>query len=848
MSFILIMVRMLRKLHRQGWIAAVRLRYDGAARVWRALLWGALVLATAEGSRAQEAVINGRIEDAGTGGAVAGAMVRVAAGSGAVLTDARGRFRLPGVLPGTVVEVVASGYRRRSVELPADGVIALEPDPFELDAVTVSATRNRETQADRTANVTVLGRGEIERRLMVTIEDLVRSEPGITVFRQTSGTDPFNSFQGFKIRGVSGNRVQMMVDGSRVQERIIDGTRDLADPANMKAVELVRGPASVLWGSDALGGLVAFTTKDPADYLRSAGDAQAIQLNVQYGDVDRSKVETVAAALRRGAIEGLVSYTRRDAHEIELSKSRSDDGVWPCPRDPEATPCDQLDPTTIASDNVLGKLVWRTSPVNQWKLTGVVFRRETDVDQRWDLGPVLDATGAVTATQTSFLREQRLSRWRLALEQDWHGGTGPFDRVMWRVTYHPQSSERSGDRRRTLAGGDEQQVLDTLNYTEDFIEADIQLNSSFRTGAATHSLTYGLDGGFTRTDYERIDVTNNLTTGESTVARAGGFNFANAETLRLDAYLQDEIRLLGGALTVIPGLRVAHYGIMPDPNADYKPVEGKEPREVSRTTATPKIGFIVRDRALSLHAQYATGFKMPTAQQLYTSLPGSFFVLVPNPDLLPEEVDAYEIGVRGEWARGFVAVNGFLNDYENFIQSFVQIPDTDPVEITYDNLASVQVLGVEASAGWRWTDRLGSTATVSYQRGDQRPDPASPETMPFDAAEPLGATLALRYVDPSLGLDAEFNGRFQARTERVSSDAVFRPGGHSVYGAVVSWTPVAHLTLRVIADNLLDQRYFLPSAVTYAASPSSDDVARTNPIELQVQPGRNFRFGATVSF
>lgn len=837
-----------RELRRRGRIGALRLRSEGAARVWLGLFGAVLVLAAAEGLLAQETMVTGRIEDAGTGSAVAGATVRAVAGGGAVLTDAQGRFRLAGASPGALVEVVASGYRRRSVELPAGGVIALEPDPFELDAVTVSATRNREAQADRTANVTVVGRAEIERRLMVTIEDLVRNEPGVTVFRQTSGTDPFNSFQGFKMRGVSGNRVQMMVDGSRVQERIIDGTRDLTDPANMKAVELVRGPASVLWGSDALGGLVAFTTKDPADYLRGAGDAQAVQLNVQYGDVDRSKVETVAAALRRGALEGLVSYTRRDAHEVELSKSRSDAGVWPCPRNPEATPCDQLDPTTIASDNLLSKLVWRTSSVNQWKLTGEVFRRGTDVDQRWDLGAAIDATGAVTATQTSFLRQQRLSRWRLALGQDWQGGTGLFDRVTWRVTYHPQSSERSGDRRRVLAGGDEQQVLDTLNYTEDFVEADIQLNSSFRTGAATHSLTYGLDGGFTGTDYERVDVTTNLTTGESTVARAGGFNFANAETLRLDAYLQDEIRLLGGALTVIPGLRVAHYGITPDPNADYQPVEGKEPREVSRTTATPKIGVIVRDRALSLYAQYAAGFKMPTAQQLYTSLPGSFFVLVPNPDLLPEEVDAYEIGVRGEWARGFLAMTGFLNDYDNFIQSFVQVPDTDPLEITYDNLASVQVLGVEASAGWRWTDRLGGTATVSYQRGDQRPDPASPETAPFDEAEPLGGTLTFRYVDPGIGLDAEINGRFQARTERVSSDAVFRPGGYSVYGAVVSWRPVPYLTLRMIADNLLDQRYFLPSAVTYAASPSSDDVARTNPIELQVQPGRSLRFGATVSF
>ena len=60
----------------------------------------------------------------------------------------------------------------------------------------------------------------------------------------------------------------MLIDGTRVIESIVDGNRDFVNMANLKAVEIIRGPAGVMWGADALGGVVAFVTKDPEDYLK----------------------------------------------------------------------------------------------------------------------------------------------------------------------------------------------------------------------------------------------------------------------------------------------------------------------------------------------------------------------------------------------------------------------------------------------------------------------------------------------------------------------------------------------------------------------------------------------------
>jgi hemoglobin/transferrin/lactoferrin receptor protein len=78
------------------------------------------------------------------------------------------------------------------------------------------------------------------------VQDLVRYGPGITVAKTTAGTDPFGNLAGFTLRGVSNNRVQMLIDGTRVIESIVDGNR--VNMANLKAVEIIRAPAGVMWG------------------------------------------------------------------------------------------------------------------------------------------------------------------------------------------------------------------------------------------------------------------------------------------------------------------------------------------------------------------------------------------------------------------------------------------------------------------------------------------------------------------------------------------------------------------------------------------------------------------------
>lgn len=170
------------------------------------------------------------------------------------------------------------------------------------------------------------------------MQDLVRHIPSVSVDRQTSKIDPFGNFGGIRIRGVSGNRVQMQVDGSRVIESIQDGNHNFIDLSTIKVVEIVRGPGSILWGSDVLGGVVAFRTLDPNDLLKDK--SYAAQINGGYNSLNRQKTKTGMFAIAFSPnVEGLITFTRRDYEEARLSKAKAVGGQWNCPRGIGAIRC-----------------------------------------------------------------------------------------------------------------------------------------------------------------------------------------------------------------------------------------------------------------------------------------------------------------------------------------------------------------------------------------------------------------------------------------------------------------------------------------------------------------------------
>lgn len=713
---------------------------------------------------------------------------------------------------------------------------------FTLDQITVTATRGEKQVLDVPGVVNVISRQELDERMTRDMQDLVRYQPGVSVNRLTSGTDPFGNLDGFTIRGVGGNRVQMQVDGSRVIERITDGNRNFVEMPFLKSVEIVRGPGSVLWGADALGGIVAYRTLDPQDLLKGKDKPYAVRLDAGYDSFDRSFTKTGIAAFRlTPALEAIVGLSQKTAEEAKLSRARADGGRWGCPVPSlRYLGCDTLNPLDSTVWNAFGKIVFSPTTDHTFKLTGEYFDNSSKVNQLWDYNVL--ASGLRNGP---YIRDEVKSRQRIAFEHQWDVGTSFLDSIRWQASFSPQKREVTNNRYQTQTNNQQRFTRGFLDYSEQFSQLDIQAKSSFALGSSFHRLTYGFQGDVTKTDYERRDDVRNMSTGVTTTTIAGGFNFANATTTRYDFYLQDEIELLNGRWTITPGVRYANYKIDPSIGPGYVIVPGKAPREIDSHKLIPQVGTIFKlDETYSLYARYAQGFKMPTAQQLYTSLPMGTQNLIPNPDLKPESVTSYEAGIRGRFDNGWFSVGVFHADYKDFIQNFA--PILGSTDLTYRNLSSVKISGIEASAEWKFHERWLANVALSYQYGTQKAD-AGALTTPYNSITPFTAVAGLKYLMPEYGLEAEVIGTFGAGVTRASAPTIFKPAGYTVFDAFLNWKPTSYITVRGGVQNIFDRRYF-SNVYNFDKVPASAAVAATNPLELQTAAGRTFKLAASVEF
>ena len=165
----------------------------------------------------------------------------------------------------------------------------------EIEYITVTATRVERLLEDVPATVSIISADEVEKNLSRDIRDLIRYEPGVSV----GGSNRFG-LNGITIRGIGDDRVLTQVDGVPTIDEYNFGAfmtarRDFVDVDALKTVEVVRGPASSLYGSDALGGVVSFLTKDPEDYLEAVERPWYLSAKGGYSSEDNSFLTTATA-------------------------------------------------------------------------------------------------------------------------------------------------------------------------------------------------------------------------------------------------------------------------------------------------------------------------------------------------------------------------------------------------------------------------------------------------------------------------------------------------------------------------------------------------------------------------
>lgn len=706
--------------------------------------------------------------------------------------------------------------------------------PVLLGTITLFADRLGRALTDVQGHISVVGGEELTERNVQSLEDLLRYIPGVTPVRQVSGADPFGGQIGIRIRGVDGNRVQMVVDGGRIPERIIDGSRDYLDFGFTKQVDVVRGPASVLWGADALGGVLALETIDPEDIL--AGRDRGGQVTLGYGELTDATNVAVAFAQRFGSDWSLlVARSRSIDHEMKLTNADPTGGRWPCAR-PVAfgsVTCGEFNPLDRTSDRTLVKLVWDIDDTQTLKFTFDHLDRLSEIDN----------TLSRSATVFANPRERDIFRTRYAAEYE-ASFSGAIDSVKATLAWTPSGYDQHALSVANAAGVITQ-THDYVNYSEDFLELDVQATSRFTWGGSEHVLTFGLDADRAETSYDRTRRVVNVTAGTDVWSVPTGFNFTDGSTTRADLYIQDQITLLGGKLELTPGLRYATYRMVPTLNDSVVPHPDNPTEPIERKALLGSLGATWRfNDTYSVWAHYGEGFKMPTFQQLYTSSLSGTFELVPAPWLVPEEVKSIEIGFRGEYAAGFFAVNAFQAKYKNFIESFWFVPGTTPQEISYRNISAVETWGVELEGGWDVNDRLRLTGSVAWMDGKAIATPGATPTQHL--VPPLTAVLGATYDLPDIGVTLNATATLVDGMQTVNP-ANFTPHGYGVLDLGASWTFAENAVLNLTVYNALDRKYYEMGAASSALAATAA-TTNTVPPELFTGPGRTLALSLDYKF
>ncbi|MBL8837277.1 MAG: TonB-dependent hemoglobin/transferrin/lactoferrin family receptor [Alphaproteobacteria bacterium] len=708
---------------------------------------------------------------------------------------------------------------------------AANPPPrvFDLDATTSTATREERPLVDVPASVTVIDQREIDRRAPHTMRDIVRYEPGVNVGNQPGRAGATN----YNIRGIGENRVRIQIDGVRVPDfpgtNIGPGTytRDFVDLDVVRRLEIVRGPASALYGSDAIGGVVSYVTLDPTDILARTGRNGSVGGRVGWDSSDQSWGEAVYGAGRAGPWEILLTYAHRDGHQVN-------------PNSPSTT---IVNPQTYMQDNFLGKLVWNPTAIDRIRLTVENLHRNTYTEIYTDRGVV-----AGTTVQDSNGID-RNNRFRISLDHVHDGRIGFVDRAEWRLYYTSVNRREITDQLR-FASGTQRLRHTELVFDQDIFGGEVQFANRFATGRFAHSLIWGVQADYTLTTRPRSRWERNLATGVVTQTFSGGpgvpaesfpnKNFPDTATTQVGVYVQNEVQV--GDFTLLPALRFDYYHMRPSPDADFARTNtsGFQVSTVSATALSPKFGVTWRiAEPWTAFAQYARGFRAPPYDDAnigFTNGPQRYEVL-PNPNLNPETSDSFEAGVRlrlGSQLR--VSAAGFYNLYHDFID-YVTL-GTTPAGITQfqpRNITRATIWGAEARAEWRFAEEWTLAGAMAYANGENNETDA-----PLDSVAPFMAVLGLSYDHRGGTFGGRINGIVAARHNRTSSAANFQAPSYGIMDVTAYWEPTPNVRLIAGVYNLFDARYFNYLDVVGLAA------ANTAQRDRLAAPGRTFTAALTL--
>ncbi|WP_336294088.1 TonB-dependent hemoglobin/transferrin/lactoferrin family receptor [Bartonella sp. CB169] len=631
----------------------------------------------------------------------------------------------------------------------------------------------------------------------------------------------------FVLRGLDSDRILTKIDGIVLPwfSDIVRGNsgNTTFDFGALSTFDIVQGSDSSLYGSGALGGVVALSTLNPEDLITEEKNWGSF-IKSGYHSVDNSWRVSQAFAVR--SYKTLLLFQGSYIEGNERKNMGTVDGYQQRTR---------KNPAHFDQNNLLFKIHQYVNDNHRFGFTAERFGYDTNTHSlnastRYAPGSVYD--------------QDNKRRERLSLSYNYSGNEDAlFDAFLGQLYWQRQSNNNimNGFRIRAPEG----------DYLRDNVVRDTNYGfnahalKKMNIGAVSHTLKLATNILSSKFHHYMLGR-DNCHLKEN--AQGCAYLPANrSETPDTNSYnfgltFEDEIGFANNRFRVTPGGRYDWYKHTPQKTDSYEKALGSDgyPSEKSDSNFSPKlrVEWDVRNQ-VTLYAQWAQAFRAPRVSELYLSYTKpSLYYVKGNPDLQSETSNGYDIGIRYGNVNFGGSFGAFVNQYKNFIDTIDKGPSEEFrfSRRHYENRSRVRILGVETKAHWIIKNGFHSDFSLVYSQGKDLDKNEYLNSIPA-----LKAVIGLGYASNTWGTDVVLT--VAAKRDKVAEESDYQKiPGYNTVDVSGWWKPFGENgpVIRAGVYNLFNEKYWNVSDLPSGKS--------TTPKDYYSQPGRNFKVSFLQKF
>lgn len=616
------------------------------------------------------------------------------------------------------------------------------------DTLTVTATGNPRSAFEAPMMVSVIDTADPENQTAASAADLLHSVPGITL----SGTGRTNG-QDVNLRGYDRRGVLVLVDGVRQGTDTGHLNSTFLDPALIKRVEIVRGPSALLYGSGALGGVIAYNTVNASDLLMESRQ-YGFRVFGTGGTGDHSLGMGASAFGRTDNLDGLIAWSSRDRGDL-----RQGDG--------------STAPNDESINNMLAKGAWKIDGAQA--LSGSLRYYNNAAQEPKNPQEVAATSASNPMTDRSTIQRDMQLSYKLAPQgNDWLSAEST---VYWsEARINAQNLDNTNEYREQTTKGGKVENRSRL-FTDSF---------------ASHLLTYG--GEY----YRQEQKPGGATTG-----------FPEAKIDFSSGWLQDEITLRDLPVTLLGGTRYDNYRGSSDGYAD---VDADKWSSRAGMTISP-IDWLMLFGSYAQAFRAPTMGEMYNDSKHFSI--GRFYTnyWVPNPNLRPETnaTQEYGFGLRFD---NLMLSDDALEFKASYFDTNAKDYISTTVDFAARTTMSYNVPNAKI---WGWDVMTKYTAALfSLDLAYNRTRGKNTDTGEYiSSINPDTVTSKLNIPLAHSGFSVGWIGTFANRSTHVSSQYTKQPG-YAVNDFYVSYQgqqALKGMTTTLLLGNAFDKAYWSPQGI-----------------------------------